>query len=103
MLSKQSLGVKLDQNKRQWNLLPWREVGLVVDVLMFGANKYSPDNWKHVLYAEERYLEAAIRHIVARIHNRINDPESRKPHLAHAVCSLLFIMWLDNLKRRGHR
>jgi len=79
-------GVKHDQEKRQWALLPWREVGIVVDVLTLGAKKYSANNWMRVPAAERRYFEAAMRHITARQGGEIRDPETKLPHLAHAVC-----------------
>jgi hypothetical protein len=96
-------GKKNDSEKRQWALVPWREMGQVADVLTKGARKYSPDNWMHVPAAERRYFEAAMRHITARQEGRINDPETKLPHLAHAICCLLFWAWFDNTKRRGHR
>jgi len=96
-------GVKKDSGKLQWALLPWREVGQVVDVLTKGVKKYSEDNWMHVPGGERRYMEAAMRHIIARQRGEINDKETKLPHLAHAVCCLLFWLWFDNTKRRGHR
>jgi hypothetical protein len=103
MPSKTNLGIKQDKEKRQWALLPWREVGIVVDVLTYGCKKYSADNWMHVPAAERRYFEAAMRHITARRAGEIMDRESKLPHLAHALCCLLFWMWFDGQKRRGHK
>lgn len=103
MPSEQNLGVKKDQGKRQWALLPWRELGKVADVMTHGAKKYSADNWMHVPAGERRYFEAAMRHITARQNGEINDRESKLPHLAHAICCLLFWMWFDARKKRGHR
>lgn len=103
MPSEKNLGVKKDNGKREWALLPWRELGVVVDVLTHGAKKYSPDNWMHVPAAERRYFEATMRHITARRAGEINDRESKLPHLAHALCCLLFWFWFDNQKRKGHK
>jgi hypothetical protein len=75
----------------------------VVDVLGMGVQKYSEGNWKHVKNGEERYFDAAMRHITARERGEINDRESGLPHLAHAVCCLLFWMWFDRKKMRGHK
>lgn len=97
------IGVKHDQEKVEWALLPWRELNQVAKVLTFGARKYSPNNWMHVPAAERRYFDAAMRHITARQRGEINDKETRLPHLAHAVCCLLFWAWFDNKNRRGHR
>ena len=102
-----SIGQKDDADKRQWALVPWREMGQVCDVLTLGAKKYSPDNWMHVPGSERRYFEAALRHITARQSGEINDPKEKGgdglPHLAHAICCLLFWAWHDNQNRRGHR
>lgn len=103
MHSKLKLGFKLDKEKRRWALLPWREIGQVVDVLTYGARKYTPDNWMWVPQGERRYFEAAMRHITVRRMGEVNDPETKLPHLAHAVCCLLFWLWFDNKNRRGHR
>lgn len=96
-------GVKHDNGKVQWALLPWRELKQVAQVMTKGAEKYSADNWMHVPAAERRYFEAAMRHIVARQTGEIKDPETKLPHLAHAVCCLLFWMWFDNKNKRGHK
>lgn len=98
-----SIGTKHDTGKIQWALLPWAELKQVAQVMTVGAKKYSPDNWMHVPSGERRYFEAAIRHITARQLGEINDPETKLPHLAHAVCCLLFWMWFDTKKRRGHK
>ena len=88
-------GVKNDAGKRKWTLLPWRELGDVVDVLMHGAKVYpEPDNWKRV--APERYKDALLRHVLAYIQGERLDPETGKSHLAHAICCALFMMWNDN-------
>ena len=58
------IGIKRDDDKIKWSLLPLKPVEEIVKVLMFGAKKYEPDNWKHV-EPHERYWDAAIRHLAA--------------------------------------
>ena len=89
-------GAKHDQTKPKWDLLPWRQVGKVVDVLTFGADKYAPRNWELVQSPKERYFAAAMRHLVAWKEGERRDPESKLSHLAHAACCLLFLMWFDD-------
>lgn len=85
---------KADSGKLQWFLLPWRVVGEVVEILMFGAEKYGRCNWqKSMPGGRNRFFAAAIRHLVAWYDGELLDPESGKSHLAHAMCSLLFLRW----------
>lgn len=93
---KNNEGVKYDNGKPQWRLLPWSGVSQVVDVLTFGATKYAPDNWKYVPNAEERYIDAALRHLTAYVQGEKKDLETGKSHLAHCICCLLFLMWFDD-------
>lgn len=89
------LGAKRDAGKPRWTLLPLRALSRVVDVLEFGARKYSAGNWRHVPDARARYLDAAWRHLVARCEGVALDPESGLPHAAHAVACLLFVLAFD--------
>ena len=92
------LGMKFDDGKPMWRLLPFRELREVVDILTFGVKKYAIDNWKKVT-PPERYIDAAFRHFTSWIEGEKIDPETGKSHLAHAVCNLLFLMWFDNEKK----
>lgn len=85
-------GVKFDQGKPQWRLVPFGAMSEVVDVLTYGAKKYSPDNWKHVDDAQNRYIDAGFRHFTAYVSGEKVDPESGHHHLAHAICCLLFLL-----------
>lgn len=88
-------GMKHDENKARWDLLPMGATSEIVDVLTYGAKKYAPDNWRKVPNPQQRYYAAAMRHIVAWVRGEKNDPESGKPHLAHAACCLLFLLEVD--------
>ena len=89
------LGRKFDQEKPRWDLVPWEPMEDVILVLTEGAKKYAPFNWQYVKGARWRYLGAAFRHIVARAKGEISDAETGLPHLAHAICCLLFLAWFD--------
>lgn len=94
-ISTKTLGVKFDKDKPKWNLLPWDELEDVVKVLTFGAKKYAPDNWKFVDDANNRYMDATMRHLVAHQQGEQRDAESGESHIAHAMCCLLFMLWHD--------
>lgn len=88
----QSVGVKHDKGKLQYHLLPRRAEREVVRVLMHGAAKYSADNWRSVEPMNERYYDAARRHLDAFMSGQLLDGESGLHHLAHAVCCVLFML-----------
>ena len=82
-----TLGMKFDDGKPMWRLLPFRELREVVDILTFGVKKYAVDNWKKVI-PPERYIDAAFRHFTSWVEGEKIDPETGKSHLAHAVCKI---------------
>ena len=88
-------GVKYDNGKPQWSLLPFRALTQVVEVLTYGAKKYAPDNWKKVPDARRRYIDAGFRHLTAYTTGETNDPETGKHHLAHAICCMLYLVAFD--------
>lgn len=90
------LGIKFDEKKLRWDLLPFREVEQVVKILTFGAEKYADDNWKHIPDLQKRYFAAAMRHLSAWIQGEKLDKESGQNHLSHAACCILFTLWKDN-------
>lgn len=88
-------GVKDDDVKLRWSLLPLGAVEEIVRVLDYGARHYSVDNWQVVPNAKVRYWDAAMRHLVAWRNGEKNDTESKMNHLAHAGCCILFLLAFD--------
>lgn len=89
------VGRKADSDKPRMDLIPPKAEKLLAEVLSYGAQKYAPNNWKHVPDAHDRYIAAAMRHINSHRSGEEIDPESGLPHLAHAMCSLAFILELE--------
>lgn len=85
---------KHDGGKSRLDLVPPTALDLVGRVLGFGAAKYTDDNWRKV-DDRRRYLGAALRHLNAWAAGENVDPESGMPHLAHAVCSAMFLLEAD--------
>jgi len=90
--------IKKDSGKLKWSLMPFEELKDVVRVLMHGAEKYSPDNWKKC-DDTTRYKDALMRHVIAYVSGEKTDEEFGLSHLAHAVCNCLFLMWFDKNKK----
>lgn len=90
---------KDNTGKRLWKLLPTKAVGLVVDVLGYGAylaprpdgtRGYGENNWQGIPTLD--YYDAALRHLTAwKLGERL-DSASGLPHLAHAACCVLFML-----------
>lgn len=90
---------KDNTGKRLWKLLPTKAVGLVVDVLGYGAylaprpdgtKGYGENNWQGIPTLD--YYDAALRHLTAwKLGERL-DSASGLPHLAHAACCILFML-----------
>lgn len=93
---KQQLGLKDDSGKLRFDLiLPEFEEGIAA-TLTVGAEKYAPNSWQHVENATERYYASLRRHINAWRQGEEIDPEDNIPHLAHAACNIMFLMYFDN-------
>lgn len=88
-------GRKDDEGKLDWDLLPIEAMEEVIKVLMHGATKYGRENWKDVAQADKRYYNAAMRHLTAWRQGKLLDPETQFPHLAHAMCCMLFLLSFD--------
>lgn len=88
-------GRKFDGDKLRYGLLPPKALKETVQVLTLGAQKYEPDNWKHVPDAQNRYFNALQRHLWDHFSGEQNDPETGINHLAHAVCNIFFLLERD--------
>lgn len=86
-------GMKFDGEKPDYSLVPFGALDEVVKVLTYGAKKYDRFNWEKV--EPHRYQAAALRHISAYMQGETYDPETGINHMAHAVCSLLFLTQFD--------
>ncbi len=86
-------GMKFDSQKPDYSLLPFGPIDEVVKVLTYGANKYNRFNWQYV--ERHRYEAATMRHLSAYFQGEKQDPETGISHLAHAMCSLIFLMEFD--------
>jgi hypothetical protein len=95
---KSKLGQKFDEGKLRYDLYPLKAYEGCTRVLTFGANKYTPNGWRSVPDANNRYYAALIRHLNAQKEYLDNggiglalDEESGLPHLDHAQCCLIFL------------
>lgn len=89
-------GTKYDNEKLQYSLIPPYALEAVARNLTVGLRKYRErDNWKKVPNAEQRYLDALMRHLEAARKGEIYDPESSEedmPHMAAVAVNALFLL-----------
>ena len=96
-----SEGMKFDNGKLLYSLIPPETLKALAEVLTFGANKYAKDNWKLVEDGKERYLNALMRHLEAYRSGEFTDPESGFSHLSHCLCNLSFMHYLETKQRNS--
>lgn len=87
-------GIKHDQNKPRWELLPLDAVEEIVKVMTYGAKKYRDGGWKRVR-PRSRYYAAAMRHLRAVQTGHKIDPESGLRHVSHFATNALFLVWME--------
>lgn len=84
-------GVKKDDGKPRWELLPYDAVEGAVKILTFGAVKYSARNWENgIMFG--RVFGAIMRHLWKWWQGENLDLETGMSHLDHALCELLFLI-----------
>lgn len=86
-------GTKHDNGKSDLSLIPYSSLEDVARVLMMGQEKYGRSNWKKGIRTT-RLLGAAFRHLGAFSDGINNDIESNQSHVAHAICNLLFLLYM---------
>jgi hypothetical protein len=84
-------GVKHDQEKLPYHLIPPELLQATADILAFGAKKYSARNWEAGMDWSRVYA-ALQRHMWAWWGGENLDPETGKSHLWHAATNIAFLL-----------
>lgn len=96
-------GIKFDDDKPDYSLLPPNALEEVVKVLTIGAKKYDRHNWKKLDNIDDRYFAAAQRHLWALQKGEIYDDETGIHHGAHAICCIMFLVEINSLQNNKHK
>jgi hypothetical protein len=83
--------------KLKWSYIHWPSMEELVKVLMYGANKYAPNNWKKGLSMSE-ISESLLRHLFAFMEGEDTDPESGESHIGHIMCNVMFMNYVYKFK-----
>lgn len=78
-----------NQGKLKWSLIHYASLHPLIEVLMFGAKKYAPNNWKKGFDRGE-LLESMQRHLAALMDGEEHDKESKLHHIGHIMCNAMF-------------
>ena len=91
----QSPGTKYDQGKLQYTLVPPYALQEVARNLTEGLKKYKErNNWQKVEGAEQRYMDALMRHFEAIRRGEIYDVDSSDPTISHMSAVAVNAMFL---------
>ena len=83
-------GVKFDQGKPRYDLIPPEIEEAIAKVLTFGGIKYGERNWELGMNWGRPYA-ALRRHMNAWWGGEDLDPETGMSHLWHAACCIAFL------------
>jgi hypothetical protein len=103
----QSPGTKYDQGKLQYTLVPPYALQEVARNLTEGLKKYKErNNWQKVEGAEQRYMDALMRHFEAIRRGEIYDKDSSDPTISHmsavAVNAMFLLEFMYNPELKGN-
>lgn len=80
---------RFNSGKEKWSLVHFQSLTPMVEVLEFGAKKYSPDNWKKG-FDKKELLDSLLRHVTALADGEEFDKESKLHHIGHIMCNAMF-------------
>lgn len=97
------VGVKYDNDKIRYSLVPAYALQEVARNLTVALKKYpAANNWQMVDNAEERYMDALMRHLEAVRRGEVYDTDNIDPTLSHmsavAVNALFLLEFMLNPK-----
>jgi hypothetical protein len=92
-------GIKHDQGKPDWYLLPLVAITEIVKVLTRAhvVKGYPEYNWQQV--EPRRYWSALFRHLEQYQGGEQYDKETELSHLAHVGANVLFLIWFEVVKK----
>lgn len=92
-------GVKHDNGKLRYDLIPPEALEEVVKVLTYGSKKYGDRNWEKGIKFS-RNVAAAKRHEAAFLKGQLRDEETLTVHLANTIVNYLMVLQFIKLGRQ---
>jgi hypothetical protein len=122
------VALRYNEGKLRWSLIDWKSLEGLVEVLQYGADKYSIfedsqgnnlkgvdimdiSNFKNIYTLKtsgannwkkglelNSILDSAMRHIMKMMNNEFIDEESKLLHAHHVICNMMFWVHFYNKK-----
>ncbi len=92
----QKEGVRFDEGKIRWDLLPVEPLEALAQVYTIGAKKYSEHNWRKGMQWS-RILSAMLRHLAAWRRGKRFDQDDGFEHLAAVLWGAVTLMEYERL------
>lgn len=93
-------GARYNDGKPDLSLIPIATLEDEARVWMYGAKKYSRNNWQKGM-AWSVPLASLLRHLSAWQAGEDNDPETGLPHLAHISCNVRMLSLYSKTYKEG--
>lgn len=97
IMTKSNAEARALMEKAKWamELVPPEALIAWVKVIMFGAYKYAPDNWRGMMLEGQQYqfLSAIQRHALKIQMGEVFDLDTGLPHAAHIMCNASMLTW----------
>ena len=93
-------GLRFNQDKLRWDLLPLPAIEQVIKVFTHGSKKYKPYNWYRGMEYSISYASGQ-RHRASWWLGETLDKESKLHHLAHSITNDLFNLTFELEKRKN--
>lgn len=85
--------LRFNNNKPKWSLVHYASLVPMIRALEYGANKYTPDNWKKGGRPLKEPLECLQRHLAALMDGEEIDAESGCTHIGLLMCNAMFFAY----------
>jgi hypothetical protein len=101
--------LRYNSGKRRWDLVDFQSLEPMVEVLEYGADKYTvkdsegnimvtgANNWKKGLKVLSIFA-SMLRHTFALMSGEDKDPESGKHHIGHIQCNAMFLAYMFRVR-----
>ena len=89
-------GLRYDTGKTRFDLVPVFIINALGDIYTIGAQKYADWNWAKGMKWSRIYA-SLLRHLFKFMCGERLDPESGKPHLAHALWNVGTLLYYSEV------